>query len=158
MISLLTSLCQLALWHRKMATSLENPSILRADSTLSLVHPASLQLTPRLDQRMHRRYPIELDAEFELLNKGRVELFGSARTLNISTGGVLLSIDHCLPTDGLIRLAMNWPFLLDGVCLLRLVVRGRIVWSDGGRIAVQAKHREFRTAGVSRSSPNRARR
>jgi hypothetical protein len=131
----------------EMASPLESTGILQASSTLSLVQAARLQQAHRPDQRLHRRYPIELDVEFELLNKGRVELAGSARTLNISTGGVLFSTQHSLPAGGLIKLAINWPFLLEGVCRLKLVVRGRIVRSDGQRIAIQTKHHEFRTAG-----------
>jgi hypothetical protein len=131
-----------------MATPLESMGILQANSALSLVHAAGVQEADRPDQRHHRRYPIQLDAEFELLNRGRVELLGHARTLNISTGGVLLSTNASLPIGGLIKLAMNWPFLLEGVCPLRLVVRGRIVRSDGKRIAVQTIQHEFRTAGV----------
>lgn len=130
----------------EMASPLESTGILQASSTLSLVQAARLQQAHRPDQRLHRRYPIELDAEFELLKKGRVELLGRAKTLNISSGGILLSTDDSLPIGGLIKLAVNWPFLLDGVCRLKLVVRGRIVRSDGQRIAIQTKHQEFRTA------------
>jgi len=108
----------------------------------------ALQGTHRTEQRRHRRYPIVLDAELELLSKGRVELIGYARTLNISSGGILLSATATLPAGGSIRLAVNWPFLLGGVCLLRLIVRGRIVRSDGKRVAVQSMQHEFRTAGV----------
>ena len=135
----------------EMASPLESVGILQADSVLSLVHAANLHEAHRPDQRQHRRYPIELDAEFELLHKGRVELAGYARTLNISSGGVLFSSKHSLPAGGFIKLALNWPFLLEGVCPLRLVVRGRIVRSDGNRIAVQTEHHEFRTAGVRSS-------
>jgi hypothetical protein len=130
------------------ATSLEGMGILYAHSALSLAHTAGLQGTHRADQRLHRRYPIVLDAEFELLNEDRVELFGYARTLNISTGGVLLSTHDSLPAGRSIKLAMNWPLLLGGVCPLRLIVRGHIVRSHGKRIAVQSTHHQFRTAGV----------
>jgi hypothetical protein len=42
---------------------------------------------------------------------------------------------------------LNWPFLLEGVCPLRLVMKGRIVRSDVRGIAIQSSYHEFRTAG-----------
>ena len=134
------------------ATSLEGMGILHPQSADSFAYAAGLQGTHRTDQRRHRRYPIVLDAEFELLSKGRVDLMGYARTLNISSGGVLLSASAPLPAGRSIKLAVNWPFLLEGVCLLRLIVRGRIVRSEGTRVAVQNLHHEFRTAA---SAPRR---
>jgi len=101
----------------------------------------------RSDQRAHRRYPIVLDIEYKLLNKGRVEQTGSGRTVDLSSGGACFACDGELPLEGLIELVVKWPFLLEGVCPLTLVMRGRIVRRDGQRTAIQAKQHEFRTAG-----------
>ena len=101
------------------------------------------------EHRSHQRYPIKLDAEYRVLKKGRVE-HGFGRTLNISSGGVFLESKSPLPTSGPIELLLNWPFLLEGVCPLKLVMRGRIVRSDGKGVAVKFKHHEFRTAGARR--------
>lgn len=105
----------------------------------------------RTDPRAHHRYPLELDVEYKLLNKGRVELVGSGRTLNVSSGGACFESVDPVPAQGSIELVMNWPFLLEGACPLKLVMRGRVVRIDGRRIAVQAKHHEFRTAGARAS-------
>jgi len=102
----------------------------------------------RADQRAHRRYPIALAVEYKLLRKGRVERLGSGKTVDVSSGGACFECADVLPREGLIELVMKWPFLLEGVCPLSLVMRGSIVRSDGQRIAVQAKHHEFRTAGT----------
>jgi len=124
----------------------------KSELNILRAHAAGLRETHRTEQRLHRRYPIVLDAEFELLDKIGVEFLGYGRTLNISTGGVLLATNDALPAGRSIKLAMNWPLLLEGVCQLRLVIRGRIVRSDGKRIAVQTTHREFRTVGVRTSA------
>jgi len=108
---------------------------------------ARLLESRRSDQRAHRRYPIVLDIEYKLFNKGRVERSGSGRTVDISSGGTCFSTDDVLPVDGLIEVVVKWPFLLEGVCPLTLVMRGRIVRRDGQRTAIQAKQHEFRTAG-----------
>jgi PilZ domain len=117
-----------------------SPALARATSRLLETH--------RADQRLHQRYPIALNVEYKLLIKGRVERLGSGRTTNISSGGIFFEADDPLPTRGRVELAMDWPFLLEGVCALKLVMRGRIVRSDTKGIAVQIVQHEFRTAGV----------
>jgi hypothetical protein len=102
----------------------------------------------RGDPRAHRRYEISLSVDYKLLSKGRVERLGSGQTLNMSTGGVCFRCMDPLPPDRSIELMMDWPFLLEGVCPLRLVMRGRIVRIDGWRVAVRVQHHEFRTAGA----------
>jgi hypothetical protein len=105
------------------------------------------------DQRTRGRYPIALELQYKVLRGGRVEQTGTGRTRNISSGGVLFETDEQLPRRGRVELAMQWPFLLQGVCGLKLVMRGKIVRSgeDSRVTAVQAEFREFRTAGVRRT-------
>src|SRR5579864_7099625 len=93
----------------------------------ALARTARLVGTYRTDQRLHHRYPISLTVEYRLMNKGQVERRGSGRTLNVSSGGVFFEVDAPLPSHGRIELSMDWPFLLDSVCALKLVMRGRIV-------------------------------
>ena len=116
-------------------------------ATLHQVAPAE---THAGDQRLNGRYPITLELQYKLLNKGRVEHLGVGRTLNISSGGVLFQADGILPPTGPIELALTWPFLLEGICNLKLVMRGRVVRCDAGSraIAVKAEYHEFHTAGV----------
>jgi hypothetical protein len=42
---------------------------------------------------------------------------------------------------------LSWPFLLEGVCPLKLVMKGQIVRSDVRGVAIQYNYHEFRTAG-----------
>jgi len=101
------------------------------------------------DQRARGRYPIRLELQYKLLRGTRVERAGTGKTLNISSHGVLFETEDLLPSRGLVELAMQWPFLLHGVCGLNLVMRGRIVRSagNGKATAVRADFHEFRTAG-----------
>lgn len=102
----------------------------------------------RADQRLHRRYPIALKVEYKLFNKGKTERLGSGRTVNISSGGIFFEPDEPLPPQGRIELILEWPFLLERVCALKLVVRGRIVRSEANGIAIESRQHEFRTAGT----------
>lgn len=100
------------------------------------------------EQRSHQRYPIELEMEYRLLSKGRADHFGTGKTRNISSGGVLFEALGTPPAGSSIELMLSWPFLLEGVCPLRLVMRGRIVRSDVRGVAIQSSYHEFRTAGT----------
>lgn len=116
-----------------------NPSMMPVDRLVE---------TYRRDQRLHRRYPITLDVEYKLPRKDRVALHGFGKTLNISSGAILLSVDDTLPIGVVIELAVNWPFLLQGFCPLKLKIRGRIVRSEAKEVAVEIHHHEFRTSGI----------
>jgi hypothetical protein len=96
------------------------------------------------------------------LRNGRVALHGFGTTVNISSGGVLVSVNDSFPIGGSIELAINWPFLLDGLCPLKLKIRGCVVRSGLKEVAVQFHHLEFRTSGINstsgRPSDNKVRR
>jgi|HubBroStandDraft_6_1064221.scaffolds.fasta_scaffold1181433_1 hypothetical protein len=108
------------------------------------------------EQRSHQRYPIELEVEYRLVAKGQSDQLGSGKTRNISSGGVLIHALGSPPEGSTIELMLNWPFLLEGVCPLKLVMRGRIVRSDGRGVAIQSNYHEFRTAGsrIARGRPS----
>ncbi len=110
-----------------------------------------LLLNGRRDPRRHRRYPVSLHVTYKLFHNGRIQRLGSGQTLDVSSGGVCFECPDPLPPAGSIELTINWPCLLEGVCPLKLVMRGRIVRLDGQRIAVEAQHHEFRTAGIRAS-------
>jgi hypothetical protein len=108
-----------------------------------------LLLNGRRDPRRHRRYPVSLHVTYKLFHhNGRIDRLGSGQTLDVSSGGACFESGDRFPSAGIIELVINWPCLLEGVCPLKLVMRGRIVRVDGQRIAVEAEHHEFRTAGL----------
>jgi hypothetical protein len=115
-----------------------------------------------VDQRVNRRYPIALEVHYKVLRGERVKKLdrvGCGRTLNISSGGVLLETDQLLPPAGFVELAIQWPFLLREVCSLKLVIHGRIVRQDNHSkaTAIKAESHDFRTAGVRPSRRDDAR-
>jgi hypothetical protein len=106
------------------------------------------------DPRIHPRYPIALDLQYKILKGRTVEHLGGGRSLNISRGGVLFEpndfpeISDIADESGTIELAIDWPLLLNKVCAMKLVVRGRIVRRETKRLALKIDKHEFRTAGV----------
>jgi len=115
--------------------------------------PLEVESEERGDQRARSRYPISLDLQYKLLRGGRIERAGSGKTLNISSGGLLFETGEPLPERGLVEVSMQWPYLLQGVCSLKLVMRGRIVRSAADCTAIRAQFHEFRTAGLRREPP-----
>jgi hypothetical protein len=108
--------------------------------------PSTRYETSAREQRRHQRYPIALDAEFHLLDRGQSARLRAAKTVNIGTGGLLLECNDSLPPGRRIEVSIQWPFLLDGLCPLKLVIRGRIVRVRGPVVAIETSHHEFRTA------------
>jgi hypothetical protein len=108
------------------------------------------------EQRSHQRFPIELEVAYRLLSKDCGGQLGSGKTRNISSRGVLFESGESVPSAGSIELMMPWPILLEGVCRLKLVIQGRIVRSDGHKVAIESKHYEFRTAGPLVAHPQPA--
>ncbi len=78
---------------------------------------------------------------------GKDERCGFGKICNISSTGVLFEVIERQSFSGSIELMVSWPCLLDGVCALKLVMKGRVVRSEGSGVAIESRHHEFRTAG-----------
>jgi c-di-GMP-binding flagellar brake protein YcgR len=116
------------------------------------LRPATLADSEASDQRSHLRYPISLEVEYKLLNRGHTKSRGSGRTLNISSGGALIAISNQLALGARVEVIVDWPFLLDGIRPLKLVMRGRVVRSVGTSIAIRTEHRKFRATSGSKQT------
>jgi hypothetical protein len=100
-----------------------------------------------IEHRANRRYPIALPLQYKLIAKGRVQRLGFGRTINISSHGVLIECDDPVPARG--QMELNWPFPIQSVCALNLIMRGRIVRKREKTVALKTVFQEFRTAGRS---------
>jgi hypothetical protein len=100
------------------------------------------------DRRIDRRYPILLNLRWKLIRRKRALDTGTGSTIDLSSGGILFESGRPLPEGLNVELAISWPVFLHNVAPLQLVARGRIVRSEGGRIAIRMIRHEFRTAGA----------
>ena len=98
-----------------------------------------------VERRASRRYPIKLSASFEAPRRDGPSVHGSARVVNISSGGLLLYSEHALEKGQTIRLRIDWPALLNNVVPLTLRVEGQTVRAEGNCTAVKIVKSEFRT-------------
>lgn len=100
------------------------------------------------ERRSYKRYGIQLQLRWRVIRRRQAIESGTGRTIDMSTGGILFEADGDLPTGSSVELSIAWPMLLHKVAPLQLVVMGRIVRSNGGRVAIRMMAHEFRTRGV----------
>ncbi len=105
------------------------------------------------NRRAARRYDLGLVLRWSLLDRGKPTDWGTGWTVNFSSGGILFQAGCKLPIGFKVRLSIAWPIQLRDVPL-QLSVIGRIVRSDGDRVAVRMVQHEFRTAPVQQEGPH----
>ena len=99
------------------------------------------------DRRADRRYSVEIPLRYSYMQKG-VAYLGSGTVADLSRGGVRFLTD-CPPPDGVgIELRLAWPFLLQNVCPLELVIGGEVYGTGPRGTVVRLHHYEFRTCGA----------
>ena len=101
------------------------------------------------DRRHSDRFPIEREVRYRVMNKRSSEETGDGKTINISSSGVLFTVEHMLLPGRRMELAISWPAQLNNKCALKLVARGRVVRFEGGRAAIEIQQYEFRTQSAS---------
>ena len=92
-------------------------------------------------------FPIEQGLQFKA-GRGDARQ-GSGRTISISSGAVCFRIEAGdLLTEGeAIELAIEWPVLLNGCCLMTLVIHGWVESSHRLMAVVTTERYEFKTRG-----------
>jgi hypothetical protein len=79
--------------------------------------------------------------------------FGSGKTINMSSSGLLLVTDRILFPGRKVQVLIDWPVKLDGRVGLRLVVFGAVVRvgiERAPQAAVRIERYEFRTVSPIR--------
>ena len=98
------------------------------------------------DRRANRRYDVALDVRWTIIYRKQVLYSGTGRTVNFSSGGILLETDEPPAVGRTVEIAIAWPALLDENLALQLVVEGHVVRTTGHRVAIEIHRYEFRTA------------
>jgi hypothetical protein len=101
------------------------------------------------ERRSKKRFSIEREVRYKLLNGQHIANTGMGRTLDMSSTGVQFTTQDPLPVGTLIEVAISWPALLNDNCPMKLVVFGRVVRSEKGNVSVTIEKYEFRTSGKS---------
>ena len=102
-----------------------------------------------IDRRVKVRYPLELAVRYECLDRQKGS--GEGRTVNVSSGGLLMLAQNDLQEGARMKLTIEWPSLLNGTTPLQLVTIGRVVRRKGAALAVALEHYQFKTMARRKS-------
>ena len=105
-----------------------------------------LEVAPLIERRAGFRYPVTLELSYREL-KGKTQLMGQGKTINISSSGLLFASEHPPSVDADVELMLQWPVLLNDEGPLRLKVNGKVMRTEGGRVAIEISQYEFRVSG-----------
>jgi hypothetical protein len=94
-------------------------------------------------------------ARYETRDRRHRLITGFAQTVNISSSGVLLRVQHRISVGNPLELWLEWPALLDGCVRLQLLAQGRVVRAEPGTIALMFDSHEFRTCKTADTSGRR---
>ncbi len=99
----------------------------------------------RWERRLDCRYDFERPLRYSYnLNGDASQGFG--HTVEAGGGGVLFHA-HCPPPDGVtLELEIAWPFLVQGVCSVVLVIQGTVVRTDVRGTAFSIQQFRFQTS------------
>jgi hypothetical protein len=95
------------------------------------------------ERRRRLRFPIELPARYTVIGQRPIE--GTGWTVNLSSHGALIESSQELSAGASVRVVIEWPVLLGNVRPLALHIRGKIVRSEQGLVAVAFSSYELRT-------------
>lgn len=97
-----------------------------------------------------RRYPIEMNLEYEIVRGHEVLGVGRGRTVNMSSSSLAFKPEYPITVGLTIEAYVDWPARLDDVIALRLHVDGEIIGTENGCAAVRILRHEFRTWSQNR--------
>jgi hypothetical protein len=98
------------------------------------------------NRRSDCRYELQLELRFSYESLGAT-CIGSGYTIDLSHGGIRFWTDAPPPIGQPVELRIKWPFLLQGVCPLELLVRGTVLRTGFQGSVVKLTKYEFRTCG-----------
>jgi len=98
-----------------------------------------------VERRAKKRFVMEREIRYRVLEQDRIAAVGSGKTLNLSSNGVAFATEHGLRPGAFIELSIAWPALLENRCPLQLIGYGRVLRSANGTTAVTLEQYEFRT-------------
>jgi hypothetical protein len=98
-------------------------------------------------RRERRRFPIQQEVRYQCVKGSRIVTVGMGKTLEVSSREVRFTTQHALKPGQKMRLAIEWPAMLDNTCRMKLEISGWIINSEVGEAAVKIERYEFRTRG-----------
>ena len=102
------------------------------------------------DRRASERFPMERDVKYKMAGRKGACMEGAGTTVNMSSRGVLFTVEGEIALGRKIELSISWPAQLNENCALRFVAEGRVVRCEDNTAAVEIGRYEFRTQRIHR--------
>jgi hypothetical protein len=99
------------------------------------------------DRRSMKRYDCELELRFECWDSRGTNRRGHGVTADLSRKHLRFQTDEPPQLGDRLEARIAWPFLLQGVCRLQLVVRGPVLEVGDRGTVVGIDSYEFQTCG-----------
>ena len=96
------------------------------------------------ERRSKVRYPLELNVRYQTLEV-TAPVAGAGQTLNMSSGGLLMTCQTALSEGTRVKATVEWPSLLNGNTPLQLVTVGVVVRNSESSFAIAFENYQFRT-------------
>jgi hypothetical protein len=100
--------------------------------------------TTRLERRSKVRFPVMLNVRYRTIGRFN-RITGLARSVNMSSGGILLASEHRMAVGTRLEVNIEWPSLLDGMVPLQLVAFGKVIRCMESGFALSFTQYQFRT-------------
>src|SRR5271163_3129029 len=100
--------------------------------------------TTPLERRVKIRYPVSLNVKYRTVGRSN-RISGLGRTVNMSSGGLLIAADQHTQLGARVELNIEWPSMLDGLIPLQLVAVGKVVRCLESGFALSFTQYQFRT-------------
>ena len=101
------------------------------------------------ERRAGTRFPLGIEVRYALVGCREQRKTGSGQTIDLSSSGLSFTADRPLLTRQKLKVAIDWPVLLDGGIRLQLVMSGVVVRTGGTTTALKVQRHEFKTRGDS---------
>jgi c-di-GMP-binding flagellar brake protein YcgR len=99
-----------------------------------------------IERRAASRFSIELNVRYKVMGNGGAREMSQGKTVNISSRGILITTDQALTPGKQVEVEVEWPVKRNARIPLMLFIRGRIVRSKKGQVALaglEIVHHEF---------------
>jgi c-di-GMP-binding flagellar brake protein YcgR len=103
------------------------------------------------ERRASKRFSIDREIRYRVVDDGPTGISGTGRTVNLSSGGMLVVADRLLSPGLKLKIEMDWQISVDAKVKMKLVAFCTVVRADMGAIvltALKITRHEFQSAGA----------